>query len=132
MNRANLLRAVTFAVAVGAMGLFVVGCEGDVGVDADYPVAYSDDYPPSWYLATAQPYYYGGYPSYWWHDHWYYRGAGGRWGYYRVEPRGLYGYRAGGLAGHRYYERGGYHGGYRGGYHGGGYHGGGGHGGGRR
>ena len=49
--------------------------------------------PPSAFIATAAPEYYGGRPCYWYHDHWYYRDGFGRWGYYRAEPGFLRGRR---------------------------------------
>ena len=58
---------------------------------------YADGYavydPPAGYVATAQPYYYGGRPSYWYRNRWHYR-TGGGWGHYRSEPVVLRGYRA--------------------------------------
>jgi hypothetical protein len=42
--------------------------------------------PPSTYVATVPPAYYNGVPMYWYLNHWYWRGPGGAWSYYRVEP----------------------------------------------
>jgi hypothetical protein len=42
--------------------------------------------PPPTYVATTDPVYYNGQPTYWYQDHWYWRDAYGRWNYYRDEP----------------------------------------------
>ncbi len=46
---------------------------------------YSDSYPPDAYIATATPYYYEGYPTYWYGGQWYRREPRG-WHVYRTEP----------------------------------------------
>lgn len=42
--------------------------------------------PPPAYIATATPVYHEGHAAYWYNGHWHYRGANGRWMYYRAEP----------------------------------------------
>ncbi len=61
------------------------GCYAGTGyavVSDDY-----DDLPPD-FVVTAQPYYFEGRPTYWYHDHWHYR-DGNQWRYYRSEPAPL-------------------------------------------
>jgi hypothetical protein len=42
--------------------------------------------PPDTYVATVEPVYFNGQPTYWYGNHWYWRDAGGRWNYYHDEP----------------------------------------------
>jgi hypothetical protein len=65
------------------------GCTVGVG----YSTGYDGDYPPDAYIATTVPYYYNGYPTYYYGNRWYYRDAG-RWRYYQREPEALYRWRA--------------------------------------
>ena len=69
-----------FALAIAAL---TVGC---------YDPGYGYDYPPSGYVATAQPYYYSGRPTYWYGNAWHYREGAG-WNHYRAEPAPLRTYR---------------------------------------
>jgi len=61
-------------------------------------------YPPPSFVATAQPVYYEGHPTYFYNGHWTYRDASGRWTYYRTAPRDLEQRRAAAPA-RRAYER---------------------------
>ena len=115
-------------IGAALLGSLAAGCE--VGV-AEYPEGYYyDDYPPDAYIATTVPFYYDGYPTYWWNGHWYYR-VGGRWAFYQHEPRALYDQRIHAPPVRHNYEPA-FHGGpshfaaHGGGFHGGGAHGGGG------
>lgn len=100
MTRAEWLRRLGCILVFGAAAL-TAGCE--VGVEeAAYPV-YDDDFPAAC-IATTDPVYFGGYPTYWCDGVWYFRGAGGRWGHYDHEPAGLRGHRAGGGPVRRNYE----------------------------
>jgi hypothetical protein len=60
------------------------GCAMGVG----YSNGYDGDYPPDAYVATTVPYYYDGYPTYYYGNQWYYR-DGGRWRHYDHEPEAL-------------------------------------------
>lgn len=74
------------ALQVLAVGSLVVGAGALTGCYAEpayYPAG--DGYPPSAYIATAAPVYYGGRPAYWYGNRWYYR-EGANWSYYRNEP----------------------------------------------
>jgi hypothetical protein len=84
----------------------VSACE--VGVGPGYPVGpygYDYGYPPDAYLATTDPFYWGGRANYWYGGRWNYR-EGGRWGHYDHEPAGLYQQRMHGPAGRHMYEPG--------------------------
>jgi hypothetical protein len=86
MARSAARRLMAGVAFVGSLAV-TTSCE--VGV-AEYPDDYYYDYyPPDAYIATTAPIYYDGYPTYWWHGHWYYR-AGGRWAHYGHEPPVLY------------------------------------------
>lgn len=92
MNRSIpwfLVCAVTAAPAVLAVTTY--------SAPAEAQVIY---YPPSEYVAAYRPYYYNGYPHYFYHNAWYYR-DGGAWRGYDREPGALYNYR-GNWGGHRY------------------------------
>jgi hypothetical protein len=90
MRRAGLLRSLAFVASLCGVALAIPACQ--VGVEADYPVAYGDY--PDGCIATTEAVYYNGYPSYWCGGFWYFRGEGGRWGHYDREPPGLYQHRA--------------------------------------
>jgi hypothetical protein len=62
---------------------------GGVEVGTAYPTSYDGDYPPDAFIATSEPFYYGGYASYWYGGRWYYRDGGGRWNHYDREPDAL-------------------------------------------
>jgi hypothetical protein len=89
-----VLASFAFAAALGSMGCTVEARPAE-------PVAYADDDSVD-YVATGPvidvntyPYeVYGGRNVYYVGDRWYYR-DGGRWAYYRHEPRFLYGRRQG-------------------------------------
>jgi hypothetical protein len=99
----GFLRALVCVVAVGGVVLVLSAC--DVGVEgADYPVAYGGY--PDGCIATTDPVYYNGYPSYWCGGSWYFRGEGGRWGHYDREPRELGERRMRGAPPRRNYEPG--------------------------
>ena len=107
MNRETsiMLRRFAFTVALGASVVATAGC-GGLEMGADYPggdgSAYGD-YPSDAYIATTEPVYYGGYPSYWYGGRWYYRNGGG-WNHYDREPAGLYQRRMQGAQRRRTYE----------------------------
>lgn len=88
-----------------AVATTTTGCGLQVG--AGY--GYDSDYPPDAYIATTEPFYFEGRPTYWYGGHWYYR-DGGRWAHYDREPAGLYQRRMQGAPVRRNYE-----GGWRGG-----------------
>ena len=69
------------------------------------PAVYVDPIPPV-VIAGIDPIYYGGRPTYWYNNHWYYR-DGGRWTFYGREPRGLYERRGRGLPAAHYHGGGG-------------------------
>ncbi len=62
----------------------VVGVLGVAGIAAAQDVPPPP--PPPTFVATVDPVYYNGQPTYWYQNHWYWRDAGGRWSYYRDEP----------------------------------------------
>lgn len=78
----SMLSKFALAGSLSVMTGGAVGCYGEV-----------DEGPPSAYVSSAQPVYYDGRPAYWYGGRWYYRDGGGRWGYYRSEPRYLHDYR---------------------------------------
>jgi hypothetical protein len=90
----TMLSSIAFTLVVatvaGTSGCMVddpdVAYDGNVGVG----VGVYGDYPPDAYIATTEPFYYNGYPSYWYGGRWYFRGGDGRWGHYNHEPSGLY------------------------------------------
>lgn len=67
---------------------YSVTVDGSVGPDG---TVYEEDLPPA-FIATAEPYYYQGRPTYWYGNAWHYR-EGGRWNRYRVEPAPLRSFR---------------------------------------
>jgi hypothetical protein len=100
MSRAGWLRVFARVAALGGAIALTPACE--VGVGAEYPVAYGEY--PDGCIATTDAVYYNGYPSYWCGGVWYFRGEGGRWGHYGREPPGLYQHRLQGGPGRRNYE----------------------------
>lgn len=115
-SETRMLRRMALTIALGASVVATSGC-GGMEMDADYPVgdnggygAGYGDYPPDSYIATTEPVYFGGYPSYWYGGRWYYQN-GGRWNHYDREPAGLYQRRMQGLSGRHTYESGGHYGG---------------------
>jgi hypothetical protein len=103
---------------LGSLALTVLGTTGCYG-DAYGDPAY---YPSDAYMATEDPVYYDGQPTYYYGGLWYYRNGGG-WSYYRSEPGYLRQYRSAHPAIGRARARGGMRGGVRSG--GGGFRGGG-------
>ena len=104
MNNAMWKRAISqIALVVAVAGAANFGCYAE---GPEYGGAgYSDgDYPPDAYIATADPFYYDGYATYWYGGRWYYR-DGGRWGHYDREPPGLYQRRIQAAPRRRTYER---------------------------
>ncbi len=94
----NGLCAVALSATVGA----VAGC--GVELAGSYPgTVYDDDeYPPDAFIATNEPIYFEGRPTYWYGGRWHYR-EGGHWHHYDREPRGLFERRQQGLpVRHRY------------------------------
>ncbi len=88
---------VIFGATIVANG----GCGVEVG--AGYPAGYYDDYPPDAFIATTEPFYYGGRANYWYGGRWNYRNGGG-WGHYGGEPAGLRQQRMQGAPRQRTYE----------------------------
>jgi hypothetical protein len=111
MNReTSMLRRIVFTVALGASVVATAGC-GGLEMDAGYPGGDGSgygDYPSDAYIATTEPVYYDGYPSYWYGGRWYYRNGGG-WNHYDREPAGLYQRRMQGAQRRRTYESSGGH-----------------------
>lgn len=105
-----MLRRIVFTVALGASVVATAGC-GGLEMDAGYPGGDGSgygDYPSDAYIATTEPVYYDGYPSYWYGGRWYYRNGGG-WNHYDREPAGLYQRRMQGAQRRRTYESSGGH-----------------------
>jgi hypothetical protein len=103
MQRVGLLRTLVCGAAISGLVVVLPACEAGVE-GADYPVAYGEY--PDGCIATTDPVYYNGYPSYWCGGFWYFRGPGGRWGHYDREPRELAQHRVGGGPARRNYEPG--------------------------
>ena len=87
VRRAGTILRLACAVGIGTMLVATAGCGLEVG--ATLPGMGYDDYPPDGYIATTEPVYFEGRPSYWYGNRWYYR-EGGRWNHYEREPHGLY------------------------------------------
>jgi hypothetical protein len=98
MGRADLLRTLTCAGALGVVLGAIPGCT----VEPYYPVV-DGEYPAAC-IATTDPVTYNGFPSYWCDGLWYYRGMDGRWAHYNREPPELYRHRAEAAPGRRTYE----------------------------
>src|SRR5450432_2256276 len=115
MKIGALLSKVAFAGLLMGAVAGVSGCYDDYAVE---PAGY----PPAATIASVEPVYYEGRPTYFYNNQWYYRNGNG-WAYYRSEPGFLRERRAWYAPGGRYYGRGGVRGGaVRGGaYRGGGY-----------
>jgi hypothetical protein len=94
-------RATARAVVLGAMIAASAGCGVEVG--PEYPVGVYGDYPPDAFIATTEPFYYGGRANYWYGGRWNYRNGGG-WGHYGGEPAGLHQQRMQGAPRQRTYE----------------------------
>jgi hypothetical protein len=89
MNRASgttMLRRMASALVFGATIGASAGCAVEVG--ARYP-GYYGYYPSAGFVATTEPFYYGGRANYWYGGRWNYRSGGG-WGHYGAEPAALY------------------------------------------
>lgn len=93
-RRMSMAVAVLFVLAAAALS----SCGGEVyaeGSAPEYPaqpyaatIESGGLYPPATYVATTEPVYYQGRPTYWYRDRWYYRDGGG-WRSYPEEPRAL-------------------------------------------
>ena len=84
-----------------ALSTIAAGC--GFAVESGY--GYDSDYPPDTYIATTEPFYFDGRPTYWYGGHWYYR-DGARWAHYDREPPALYQRRMQGAPVRRNYESG--------------------------
>ncbi len=93
------------AAMLAAGAAVVLGCTacGGVAVEADYPVTEYDDYPPDGYIATTEPVYFEGHPTYYYRGRWFYR-DGGHWHHYDHEPAHLQQWRSRARPERRYYE----------------------------
>jgi hypothetical protein len=80
--RAILSKALLLAMPLGAV---VVATPGE----AEAQITVIAPRPPSVYIATARPEYYGGHANYYYGNQWYYR-DGHNWNYYRSEPAYLH------------------------------------------
>jgi hypothetical protein len=120
-------RIVSTLAKVTAGGALALATAGLTGCYDDAMIGDPAYYPSDGIVASDDPIYYDGYPTYYYGGYWYYRDVGGHWNYYRSEPGYLRSYRAAhpGVGRGRGYRGGGFRGA-RGG------RGGGGHGGGRR
>jgi len=105
MGRSAMGRMACVLVLGAAVATIAAGC--GVAVGAGY--GYDGDYPPDAYIATTEPFYFDGRPTYWYGGQWYYR-DGGRWTHYNREPPGLYQRRMQGAPVRRNYEGGGWRG----------------------
>jgi hypothetical protein len=82
------LRSAFFVFAMGATLVVMADC--GVEMAATYPgTVYDDDYPPDAFIATTEPIYFEGRPTYWYGGRWHYR-EGGHWRHYDREPRALF------------------------------------------
>jgi hypothetical protein len=99
--RSAMGRLACVFVLAAAVTTTAAGC----GVEVGSGYGYGGDYPPDAYIATTEPYYFDGRPTYWYGDHWYYR-DGGRWSHYDREPPALYQRRMQGAPVRRNYEGG--------------------------
>ena len=97
MSRIAGLFLLGVSVATIAAGCTVGVAGGGYGYDGDYP--------PDAYIATTEPFYFDGRPTYWYGGQWYYR-DGGRWAHYNREPPALYQRRMQGAPVRRNYEGG--------------------------
>jgi hypothetical protein len=95
-----MLRRVGGFLALGLVVATTAACGVEVG--AGYGDGYGD-YPPDAYIATTEPFYFDGRPTYWYGGQWYYR-DGGRWNHYDHEPAALYQRRVQGPPVRRNYE----------------------------
>jgi hypothetical protein len=83
---------VTTLIKVATVGALALSALGATGC---YVGAYGDPayYPSDGFVATEDPVYYDGQPTYFYDGLWYYR-SGGSWSYYHSEPSYLRQYRA--------------------------------------
>ena len=84
MKTKTALLAKTLFVVLPLCAVAPVAAAQEVVTEVPPPV------PPPTYVATVAPVYYNGAAMYWYMNHWYWRGPGGAWRYYRVEPRFLH------------------------------------------
>jgi hypothetical protein len=78
-------RMACVSVLSATVAMIASGC--GVAVGAGY--GYDSDYPPDAYIATTEPFYFDGRPTYYYGGRWYYR-DGAHWGHYDREPPALY------------------------------------------
>lgn len=85
MTANGIFGGIMGATLMCAAAMAASGCEASAYPDNYYG---DGDYPSADFVATAEPVYYGGHASYWYHNRWVYQN-GGRWGAYGHEPPGL-------------------------------------------
>ena len=96
------LQTTLFVFTMSASLVVLVSCGVEFG--ATYPGnVYDDDYPPDTFVATTEPIYFEGRPTYWYGGRWHYR-EGGHWRHFDREPRVLFDRRAQGLPRRHRYE----------------------------
>ena len=87
----------------------VLAAAATLTIMAPVASAQDNDYPSPEVIATLTPVYYEGHAAYWYHNHWHWRDAHGRWNHYESEPQVLHDHRYGGHAWDRHYYAGGHH-----------------------
>ncbi len=97
--------AMSRMACVLVLGATVAATAAGCGVAFDAGYGYDSGYPPDTYIATTEPFYFDGRPTYWYGGRWYYR-DGGRWAHYDREPPALYQRRMQGGPVRRNYESG--------------------------
>jgi hypothetical protein len=79
------LRLLVCSLLLGA----TLAIQGACGFETGAGYGYDSQYPPDAYIATTEPIYYEGRPTYYYGGRWYYR-DGARWAHYNREPANLY------------------------------------------